>query len=98
MSQVERRLREVSSRLRRAREELAVLVEQLAALEDAADEARIRALVSETPADKKEEREARRHADTLARSRDTLNGEIERLRTLQDDLLDRLVVEGPPNR
>jgi hypothetical protein len=98
MSQVERRLREVSSRLRRAKEELAVLVEQLAALEDAADEARIRALVSESPADKKEEREARRHAETLARSRDTLNSEIEKLRKLQDDLLDRLVVDGPSNR
>jgi hypothetical protein len=71
MSQVERRLREVSSRLRRAREELAVLVEQQAALEDAAEE---------------------------ARSRDTLHGEIARLLKLQDELLDRLVVEGPPNR
>jgi hypothetical protein len=98
MSQVERRLREVSSRLRRAKEELTVLVEQLAALEDAADDARIRALVSESPADRKEEREARRHADALARSRDTLNSEIEKLRKLQDDLLDRLVVDGPPNR
>lgn len=98
MSQVERRLREVSSRLRRAREELAVLVEQQAALEDAAEEARVRALVSESPADRKEDREARRHADALARSRDTLTGEIDRLLKLQDELLDRLVVDGPPNR
>ena len=75
-----------------------MLVEQQAALEDAAEEARVRALVSESPADRKEDREARRHADTLARSRDTLTGEIDRLLTLQDELLDRLVVEGPSNR
>ena len=30
--------------------------------------------------------------------RDTLNDEINRLLKLQDELLDRLVVEGPPNR
>jgi hypothetical protein len=98
MSNVERRLREVSTRLRRAREEFAVVTEQLAALEEAAEDARVRALVSEAPADKREEREARRHADALARSRDTLNGEIQRLLKLQDELLDRLVVDGPPNR
>jgi phage shock protein A len=44
MPQVERRLREVSSRLRRAREELAVLDEQWSALEDSAEEARVRAM------------------------------------------------------
>lgn len=75
-----------------------MLVEQQAALEDAAEEVRVRALVSDSPADRKEERDARRHADTLARSRDTLHGEIARLLKLQDELLDRLVVEGPPNR
>ena len=75
-----------------------MLVEQQAALEDAAEEARVRALVSESPADRKEDREARRHADALARSRDTLTGEIDRLLKLQDELLDRLVVDGPPNR
>jgi hypothetical protein len=46
---VERRILEVSKRLRKAREELAVADEQLSALSEAADEARIRSLVSETP-------------------------------------------------
>src|SRR6185312_1729010 len=48
-SLIERRLTDVTERLKRARQELAVLDEQLAALSDAADDARIRALVSETP-------------------------------------------------
>ena len=45
---IERRLMDVAQRLKRAREELAVIDDQLAALSDAADEARIRSLVSET--------------------------------------------------
>ena len=98
MSNVERRLTEVSTRLRRAREELTVLVEQLTAMEDAAEEARVRALVSESPADRKEEREARRHADALAKSRVALLAEIDRLTQQQDELLDRLVVDTPPAR
>jgi hypothetical protein len=46
---VERRLMDVSKRLRKAREELAVADEQFNALAEVADEARIRSLVSETP-------------------------------------------------
>jgi hypothetical protein len=98
MPQVERRLREVSSRLRRAREELAVLDEQWSALEDGAEEARVRALVSEAPADRRDERDARRHADAMSRSRQALAAEIARLIAAQDDLLDRLVVDTPPIR
>ena len=98
MTQVERRLREVSSRLRRAREELAVLDEQSWALEESAEEARVRALVSEAPADRRDERDARRHADAISRSRKVLADEVARLIAAQDDLLDRLVVDTPPIR
>ena len=91
-SLIERRLTEVTDRLKRARQELAVLDEQLASLSDAADDARIRALVSETPLADKEHHEAQRHADAMARSRAAVLSAIAELQRAQDELLDRLVV------
>lgn len=91
---LERRLDEVSSRLRSLREELAVVDEQLAALEEAADDARIKALVSETPMAGREHQEARRHADAMARHRAVVVAEIGDLERTQDDLLDRLLAES----
>jgi hypothetical protein len=88
---IERRLFDVAQRLKRAREELAVIDEQLAVLSDAADEARIRSLVSETPLSNREYGEARRHADAMARSRRAVESEVVELQTAQDELLDRLV-------
>jgi recombinational DNA repair ATPase RecF len=90
-SLIERRLTEVTDRLRRARQELAVLDEQLVALSDAADDARIRALVSETPLADKEHHEAQRHADAMARSRVSMQAAITEWERAQDELLDRLV-------
>ena len=69
---LQRRLVDVSDRLKRLRAELAVTDEQVAFLEDEADDARLRALVAETPLADVEARDARRHADTLARHRDAL--------------------------
>jgi recombinational DNA repair ATPase RecF len=92
-SLVERRLLEVNSRLKGVREELAVVDEQLAALAEAADEARIRYLVSETPLADRELCEARRHADAMARSRAAVVESIAELERVQDELLDRLVTE-----
>ena len=91
-SLIERRLTEVTERLRRSRQELAVLDEQLVALSDAADDARIRALVSETPLADKEHHEAQRHADAMARSRAAVQAAITELERAQDELLDRIVV------
>ena len=93
-SLLERRLDEVSSRLRALRDELAVADEQLAALEEAADDARIRALVSETPMAGREHEEARRHADAMARHRASVLDELGKLERTQDDLLDRLMAES----
>jgi hypothetical protein len=92
---VENRLVEVAERLRRARTDLAVADEQLAALTDTADDARLRALVSETPLADHERREAQRHADAMARHRADLLATIDRLERTQDELLDRLVSERP---
>ena len=90
-SLIERRLTAVTERLKRARAELAVIDEQLAALADAADETRVRALVSETPIADREHEEAQRHADAMARSRTSVQASIAELERAQDELLDRLV-------
>jgi chromosome segregation ATPase len=88
---VERRILEVSKRLRRAREELAVADEQLSALSEAADEARIRSLVSETPLAARESHEAERHAEAMQGARDSLVSQVKRLEAEVDELLDKLV-------
>lgn len=89
---VERRLFEIAKRLRGAQEELAVVDEQLRALSDAAEEARVRALVSETPLAHREYNEAQRHAAAMDRSRTALVTSIAEMRRSQDELLDKLVV------
>src|ERR1700730_5865676 len=87
-------LREASSRLKRAREELAVIDEQLAFMADAADDARLRALVSETPLANREYQEAQRHADAMERSQRAVLTSIAELQLAKDHLLDRLVIES----
>ena len=93
-SLLERKLTEVTDRLRHLREELRVVDEQLAVFVDDADDARIRALVSETPLADREHHEARKHADAMARHRAEIAQQIEDLERSQDDLLDRLVAES----
>ena len=80
--------------MKRAREELAVLEEQAAALNETAEEARVRALVSETPLANKEYQEAQRHADAMERARRAVLSSIADLQRAQDELLDRLVIES----
>ena len=58
-----------------------------------ADEARLRALVSETPIGDVEARDARRHADALARQREALRRTVAELVREQDRLLDRMSAE-----
>ena len=89
-SLLERRLSEVASRLKQLRADLAVADEQLSHLVDEADEARLRALVSETPLADKEHKEAQKHADAMARHRAEVQASIDKLETRQDELLDRL--------
>ena len=92
-SLLERRLSEVSGRLRELRQELGVSDEQLRELAEQADEARLRALVSETPVSERELREAQRHADAMSKHRADVVASIERLERTQDELLDRLTAE-----
>ncbi|MEI7592672.1 MAG: hypothetical protein WCK41_05570 [Actinomycetes bacterium] len=88
---LERRLNELTGRLRTLRGELAVVDEQLAQLVDDAGEARIRSLVSETPLADQEHREAARQAEAMTRHRATLTAKLEQLERGQDELLDQLI-------
>lgn len=93
-SLVERRLSEVSSRLKQLREELSVSDEQLGHLAAEADDARLRALVSETAVADRDHQDAQRHADAMQRHRADVLGKIAELEQAQDDLLDRLLAES----
>jgi len=90
---LQRRLVDVSERLKRLRAELAVTNEQVSFLDGEAEEFRLRALMSETPLADAEARDARQQADTMARYRDTLIVQIGRLQREQDELLDRMAAE-----
>ncbi len=80
----------LSKRLAQLRAEIAVADEQLAHFADDADDARIRALVSETPLAESERRTAERHSEAMGRHRDELVARIQRMEAEQDELLDRL--------
>lgn len=87
---IERRLSQVSSRLKTLRAELAVIEEQMIHLGHDADDQEIRALVSETAGASFEARDARRHVDAHARHRAKVVEEIHSLERRQDELLDRM--------
>jgi hypothetical protein len=91
---IERRLSEAHQQLKRARAELAIVNEQLPVVDDAADDARLRALVSESPAGLKERDEASRQSSVMHKNRDALVERIAELERRQSELLDRLAV-GP---
>jgi chromosome segregation ATPase len=90
-SSLERRLSSVAERLKRLRVDLGIVDEQLAHLVDEADDARVRALVSETPLAEQEHREARRQVEVMTRHRDGLTAEITQLEASQDTLLDQML-------
>jgi len=84
---LERRIRDVHARLVRAREDLAVLDEQLEVVLESADEARVRSLVSETPLAAHEHSEAKRHADAMVRARAAQASAVMEIERRQDELL-----------
>ena len=91
---VERRLSDVSARLKRLRADLQVIDEQMLYFADAADETRLRSLMSETPLADREHHDAQKHADAMARQRANVVESIGELQKTQDELLDRLVAES----
>jgi chromosome segregation ATPase len=93
-SVLERKLSEITFRLRALRDEIAVAQEQLHALAEDADDSRLKALVSETPLAEHEHAEAQKHADAMQRHLGALVAELDGLERAQDDLLDRLIAQS----
>jgi chromosome segregation ATPase len=84
---LKRRLEDVQRQLAQARESLAVLEEQVAVWNDALDDARIRALVSETPLQSKEYDELSRHVMVANAEMQRRVNEVRELKTQRDELL-----------
>ncbi|HEY5266800.1 MAG TPA: hypothetical protein VIJ40_08310 [Acidimicrobiales bacterium] len=84
---VKRRLDDVQRQLSQARESLAVLEEQVAVWNDALEDARIRALVSETPLQSKEYDELSRHVVVANTEMARRAQEVRELMTARDELL-----------
>jgi hypothetical protein len=84
------RLDQTARRLTKLREELRVADEQHRHFADEADDARLRAIVGDSPMTAREHRDAARHAEASERHRRGLVEEIQRLERQQDELLDRL--------
>ncbi len=85
---VERKLRKTGGRLRRLRDELAVIDEQLAHLVDDAEDKSLRALVADNPAAAIDYRQATGHSEAMADHRRHVIAEIDALTARQDELLD----------
>lgn len=84
----------MTDRLKAVTGDLSVADEQLAHFVDEADEARLRALVSETPGADRASHDAQRHVEAMRRHRDQLLTDLGHLETSQNELLDRLVAAG----
>lgn len=89
---LERRIRELQLRVRTARDELAILVEQIDTLAEDAEDARVRWLVAETPLAEKESSDARRHLELAQRAAATLRSEIDQCIADRDRYLHELPV------
>ncbi len=93
-SSIEKKLSAVSEELVGLRRELSVLDEQLQHFVDEADEARLRSLVSETPADVRDHREAAKAVEGVRRDREARMKRLAKLESKQDALLDELSQVG----
>jgi len=91
---LEKRLLEVSRRIKKEKEDLLVAEEQLISLIDDADEARIRSLVSETAISDNERRDSARQSENMEKYCQKIRNEIQRLEEIQDGLLDKLNMEN----
>ena len=87
---IERQLKEVSKRIAGYKDELAIAGEQLAHLENEAENARMRSLVSETAIADHERRETEQQARSMVRHYKFLTSEIEMLEERQDQLLAKM--------
>jgi hypothetical protein len=92
---VAKRLGDVRGEVRRLRDELRVLEEQLAYVAGLADEAAVRAVVSSTPLADRERRQVEDDLRRIRRERDETATRVDALLAEQDELLDRLAAAEP---
>jgi uncharacterized protein YdbL (DUF1318 family) len=88
---IQKGLAEVRERLARARQELRIAEEQELYLSEVLEDAKTRALVSETPLADREYQEARGDYERAVRVKEQVNEEIRELEAEQDRLLDRML-------
>ena len=91
---LEKRLLEISRRIKKEKEELLIAEEQLISLIDDAGEARIRSLVSETAISDNDRRDSARQSENMEKYCQKIRNEIQRLEEIQDGLLDKLNMEN----
>mgnify|MGYP000093082783 FL=1 len=91
---VEKRLMEISRRIKQQKEDLLVAEEQLISLTSDADEARIRSLVSETAISDNDRRDSVRQSENMQKYCHKIRNEIQRLEEIQDALLDKMNTEN----
>ena len=89
-SRIEKSLIQVGQELGRLREELRVLAEQRAQVDDEAEDARLRSLVSETPLAAKEYRDSSKTSVAFRNDEAVKLARVQFLEQRQDDLLDKL--------
>lgn len=92
------RLAALSREIAEAQIQLRIVEEQLAFQTEVADDARIRALVSETPLADRESHVAADDLRRLERSREEALRRLSDLRSEQDTLLERMLAEVPEER
>jgi hypothetical protein len=92
------RLTALSGEIAEEQTQLRILEEQVTFQQEVSEEARIRALVSETPLADREAREAADDLARLVRSRDDVLGRLADLRGEQDTLLERMLAEAQDQR
>ncbi len=87
---IERKLTDLATEVRVLRRELQIVDEQLQHFVDAADDARLRSLISETPLAANEHREATKAVAGVRRDREAMMKRVGKLEMKQDTLLDQL--------
>lgn len=90
---ISERLTALSEEIAEEQTQLRILDEQVTFQQDVSEEARIRALVSETPLADREAREAADDLRRLIRSRDDASARVAELRAEQDSLLEAMLSE-----
>ncbi|MFP5298525.1 MAG: hypothetical protein ACLGHL_06030 [Actinomycetota bacterium] len=88
---IQKNLAEVRERLNKAREDLRIAQEQVVFLGDVLEDAKTRALVSETPLADREYQDAQGDYQRACKARDRVAEEIKELEAEQDRLLDKML-------